>query len=47
MKERKTKGTKGGRAKGKKEEILDKNFERIHREVSEIIERHREMASVD
>lgn len=33
--------------KGKKEEILEKNFEKIHRQVTEIIERHREMATVE
>jgi hypothetical protein len=33
--------------KGKKEEILAKHFEKIHRQVTEIIENHREMATVD
>ena len=33
--------------KGKKEEILTKHFERIHRQVTEIIEKHREMAILD
>lgn len=33
--------------KGKKEEILTKHFEKIHRQVTEIIEKHREMAVID
>lgn len=33
--------------KGKKEEILTKHFEKIHNQVTEIIEKHREMAPVE
>nr|MCU0400535.1 type IV secretory system conjugative DNA transfer family protein [Algoriphagus sp.] len=33
--------------KGKKEEVLTKHFEKIHRQVTEIIEQHREMATID
>lgn len=33
--------------KGKKEEILTKHFEKIHQQVTEIIEKHREMAPVE
>lgn len=33
--------------KGKKEEVLTKHFEKIHRQVTEIIEKHREMAPVE
>ncbi|MAL13702.1 MAG: mobilization protein [Algoriphagus sp.] len=32
---------------GRKEEILTKHFEKIHRQVTEIIEKHREMATID
>ncbi|WP_026966561.1 type IV secretory system conjugative DNA transfer family protein [Algoriphagus terrigena] len=32
---------------GKKEEILTKHFEKIHRQVTDIIEKHREMATVN
>ncbi len=32
---------------GKKEEVLTKHFEKIHRQVTEIIEQHREMATID